>query len=197
MNVAAFSPAFDYIPFVREKRPRGRPLNVGLMAKMTWWPNHEGATWFADKILPHLDPSLVVAHYYGIGSKIFEGRRQNLHVHGFVDSLDKIWQTCDLMVCPILSGSGVNIKFAEAVFNRMPVLTTTMAARGLPPIEDEHITYLDQPREWIEFLSSPLALDLATGSVSARIADLYKPVNQRRQISDFLESVMAQDKFKA
>ncbi len=193
MNVTSFLPTFDYPPFAREEGPRGRPLNVGFMAKMTWWPNQEGADWFADRVLAHLDPTQVVGHFYGIGSKTFEGRLPNLVAHGFVDVLDEIWRACDLMICPIQSGSGVNIKFVEALYNRMPVLATSLAGRGISLIEDECVVYLDQPGEWIDFLSSPQALELAAGSVSTRVANLFQPESQRRHIGDFLNSVIARD----
>lgn len=190
MNVVTFLPTFNYPPYTRVERPRKRPLNVGFMAKMTWWPNQEGAAWFIDEVLANLDPSETVGHFYGAGSEAFEGRVPNLVTHGFVDSLDEVWRNCDIMICPILSGSGVNIKFVEAVYNRMPVLATSLAARGLPPIQDDRIVYLDHPSEWIEFLSSPGALELAAGSVSTRIAGLFHSDNQRQHIADFVDSVM-------
>ncbi|NKB56017.1 MAG: glycosyltransferase [Alphaproteobacteria bacterium] len=194
MNVATFLQTFNYQPYTRTERPHNRPLNVGFMAKMTWWPNQEGAAWFVDKVLANLGPSQVVGHFYGAGSEAFDGRLPNLVTHGFVDALDDIWKNCDLMICPILSGSGVNIKFVEALFNRMPVLATTLAARGLPTIEDEHVVYLDQPSEWIDFLLSPKAQELASGSISTRVVDLFRPESQSQHIADFLSSVMTENR---
>jgi len=191
MNVTTFLPTFDYPAFAREEKPRQRPLHVGYMAKMTWWPNRQGADWFADRVLAKLPETQIVAHFYGAGSEVFAGRRSNLQVHGFVDDLSEIWRTCDLMICPIQAGSVVNIKFVEALYNRMPVLATRLAARGIPPIEDAGVVYLDRPEEWVEFLASPRALETAAGSVSADISDRFRPEAQRRHIADFVDAVMA------
>lgn len=193
MNVDTFLPTFDYAPYTRVERPRARPLNVGFMAKMTWWPNQEGATWFVDNVLANLHPSQVVGHFYGAGSEAFHAQLPNLVTHGFVDSLDDIWRNCDFMICPILSGSGVNIKLVEALYNRMPVLATNLAARGLPPLQDDCLVYLDQAGDWIDFLSSPQAEKFAAGSISTDVADLFHPDKQHRHMADFLDSVMTRN----
>lgn len=192
MNVATFTPTFDYSPFQRNVSSPGRPLKIGFLAQMSWWPNQEAADWFVENILAHIDQNVVEAHFFGKGSELWEGRLPNLIVHGFVDALEDVWQACDLMICPMQSGSGVNIKFVEALYNRMPVLATPLAGRGITPVVDDHVIYLEHPDEWIEFLSSSKAEDLAAGSVSLETSNIFKPDNQRQHILDFLNTVVAQ-----
>lgn len=193
MNVEPFLPTFDYPQFVREPKCQDRPLKVGFMAQMTWWPNQEAANWFVDNVLVHIDQTLVEAHFFGKGSEIWQGRLPNLIAHGFVETLEDVWQICDLMICPVQSGSGVNIKFVEALYNRMPVLATPLASRGIPPIMDDHVVYLERPDEWIDFLSSRKAENLAAGNVSVKTSNLFLPENQRQHIQDFLKSVLPRE----
>lgn len=190
INVATFLPTFDYEPFNRIAQSYQQPLKVGFMAKMSWWPNREGALWFIKNVLCHLSPRKVHAHFFGAGSEEFARSATNLTAHGFVDSLDEVWKKCDLMICPIFSGSGVNIKFVEALFNGMPVLATTKAARGLPPISDPNIIYLDSAQEWIDFLTSTRAQDLANGRVSPLISNLFRPAKQTEDLGLFFRSII-------
>src|SRR6476469_9574786 len=49
--------------------------------------------------------------------------------HGPVDNLAEVWSRCDLMICPMLTGSGVSTKLAEAVYHGVPGLATSLATR--------------------------------------------------------------------
>ena len=70
----------------------------------------------------------------------------------------------------IFSGGGVNIKFAEAVYNGIPLLASTFAARGLPIQPDPGIVLLDHPGEWIDFLTSERARELQNRDLPASLA---------------------------
>jgi hypothetical protein len=74
--------------------------------------------------------------------------------HGFVPSLVDIWAACDVMICPIHAGGGVSVKLAEIVYNGVPVVATSFAARGLPLEPHPSIVLLDGAEGWIRFLRS-------------------------------------------
>jgi hypothetical protein len=164
IEVAVVSGAFSYEPYRGRRQPVRRPLAVGYLAKLTWWPNREGADWFLSSVLSKLSPESLVAHYFGPGTEDYQGRHAMLRAHGFVESLDAMWSAVNFSVCPILNGSGVNIKLIEALYNGIPVLATPHAVRGLPEFDDGAIAVVP-PEEWVDFLQSDRALCLAAATV--------------------------------
>ena len=190
MNVCTIFPTFHYPPFQPEAAVPRRPLRVGFMARMSWWPNREGADWFVAEVLQHLPAGTIKAHFFGGGSEAFAGRHPDLTAHGFVESMNDIWRNCDIMICPVFSGSGVNIKFAEALYNRMPVLATRVAGLGLPPIDDMAIMYKETAEEWREFLASDDALRLAEQRPSPKVSTLFSAERQTETLKEFFVQMM-------
>jgi len=172
MRVCVISGTFAYEPYQGARPPAARPLQVAYLAKMSWWPNRQGADWFVSSILPSLPIGTVEAHFYGPGSEAFDGQHPALRGHGFVESLHTVWRSTSFTVCPILDGSGINVKLIESLYNRVPVLATPHACRGLPPIDDPAIAIVP-PDEWPAFLRSEQAIALAAATVRPETANQF------------------------
>jgi glycosyltransferase involved in cell wall biosynthesis len=52
-------------------------------------------------------------------------------VHGFVDSLDPLYERAACALVPLLSGGGSPVKFIEALARGLPVVATPRAAAGV------------------------------------------------------------------
>jgi hypothetical protein len=94
------------------------------------------------------------------------------------------------MICPILSGGGVKIKFAEALYNGVPVLASSFAARGLSLEPDPSIVLLDRAEYWIRFLRSPAALELRSRRVPASLANAFMLESHVEPVQAFIREVM-------
>ena len=159
------------------------------MAKFDWWPNREGLDWFVDSVLPRL-PKRIRLNLFGPGSKTVIGNDRRIVRHGYVPEFDGIWAVCDVMICPMLSGSGVNVKLVEALYNRMPVLATHFAARGVQLPDDPAIKLLDGAEEWIAFLSSPAADRLSDSMVPKELAEAFSAHRHSEPVHRFLGNVV-------
>lgn len=165
MNVTVVPTVFAYRPYRGPRAPALRPLRVAFVAKMGWWPNRHGLEWLIDAVLPRLTKDQVLVDVYGPGSEEFSGRHPNLTGHGFVDSLEEVWRSANFTICPMLEGSGINVKILESLYNGIPVLATPHACRGLDHIKDGALKVV-RPESWIEFLISASAMELAEQCVS-------------------------------
>lgn len=190
MNVATIGAAFGYQPYRRTPRAVARPIHVAFLAKMSWWPNLEAARWYVTEVLSRLPPGRVITHFYGPGSEVFRDAHPELRVHGFVEDLREVWGSADFVICPIRSGSGVNIKFMEALYNRMPVLATPMAARGLRLPEHPSIIYRDSAEAWSGFLAGPEAEALARSQVPDQIGDMFASEHQMAALKQFFGRIL-------
>ncbi len=182
-------PVFDYEPGRRPGRKPGPVLEIGYLGNFRWWPNQLGLQWFTNEVLPYVK-SPIRLNLFGNGS----GRRwrddRRVVGHGLVDGLERVWASCDLMICPAFSGGGVCVKLAEAAYNGMPVVANRHAVRGLPPVDDPALALLDEPGEWIELLNSTAARDLAGRQGSDKTAAMFAIHSHKDRIQRFFEATI-------
>jgi hypothetical protein len=187
LNTLVVPPVFDCSVKDRSRCP-GEVLEIGFVANMGWWPNQESLHWVLQSILPGVTTKIRL-HLFGEYSE-----RAPYHPwvvkHGVVADLDRIWSECDFVICPILSGGGVSVKFVEAVYNRIPLLATHRAARGLCLDHDPAIVLLDQQEEWVAFFNSPAARALAAKRISAKVAGTFAMENHAKALQKFVQGVL-------
>ncbi len=108
-------------------------------------PNLDAVLWFAEQIFPLIVKRYpdIVWHVVGANPPVevqkYEGK--NLLLHGFLsdDELSTLYQTCRIVVVPLRYGAGVKGKIVEASFYRMPIVTTSIGAEGIPQEENNMI----------------------------------------------------------
>ena len=97
--------------------------------------NIQGYFYFARKILPEIQrvaPSFsldVTGSFYPHGSlPTVDG----INFRGFVPDLADLYRTCSFVVCPVLGGTGQQIKIVEAMAYGVPVVATRASAWSSP-----------------------------------------------------------------
>jgi Glycosyl transferases group 1 len=179
-------PMFTYHPVTRQLRHHDH-LRLGFLADFAWWPNRQSWKWLIDNILPKVCRPITV-HVFGRQSDRIPTRGRVIS-HGFVQNLREVWEQVDIMVCPIHEGAGVNIKVGESLYNRMPVLATTLAVRGLECPSGPGLTIIDSADEWVAFLNSPQADLLAAQVPSEELSRQFSPDRHREKLENFLTEV--------
>jgi hypothetical protein len=182
-------PVFDYEPRPRQHRNAGPTLEIGLLGNFGWWPNRLSLRWFTDEILPHVK-SPVRIHLFGSPGGGGWRRDPRIVEHGVVEDIEEVWASCDFLICPTFATGGVCVKLAEAVYNRMPVLATRHAARGLALDEDAALVFLDEAGEWIEFLNSTAAVRLAGREVAEKTAAEFAMNTHRDGLQEFVQGAV-------
>lgn len=183
-------PVFAYPPHGRVPPPASKPvLDLGFLAKWSHWPNREGLDWFVDRVLPRL-PGNVRLHLFGQGSEAMQFADPRVVRHGFVPEIGDVWAACDIMIGPMLSGAGVNVKIAEMLYNGMPTIATRFAGRGLDLPATDGVVWLDGAEDWVGFLSSPAAFQLRAAVVPASISARFAPETHAGPAARFLADVI-------
>lgn len=195
LNSLIVPPLFDYEPVRRSPaKSRAEHVEVGFMANFGWWPNRRGLRWFLAEVFPHTGEHIRF-HLFGEQSHKAALQHRRIVQHGFVPEIRDVWQICDFMICPVFSGSGVKIKLAEAVYNGVPVLASSFAARGLPLEPDPGVLLLDTAEEWVEFLSSAAVWRFGCRRVAPRVADSFTLDSHLAPVQTFIDEVMEKHRY--
>lgn len=136
-----------------------------FVGSMDWLPNIDGATWFAEEVLPLIrrrrpDCSLVI-----VGRKpprkVTDLARQDprIHVTGTVDDIRPYLWSSSVAIVPLRIGGGTRLKIFEAMAARIPMVSTTVGAEGLPVSPGDDILLADSPQDFadrcLELLETP------------------------------------------
>ena len=182
-------PVFDY-----EVRPRNRGKTqkkvLGMLADFTWWPNKRDLSWLCDNVLPAVEDR-VELHLWGRGSERAAKGSTPLVAHGFVDDPRDAFEASDIMIAPAQSGAGVKVKVAEALFNRVPVIATPAAVRGLDLPRPGPVRVCADASEWISFLRSPGLEDLVATPVTDEAAFQFEPESLHSSLREFLTRMVS------
>ena len=181
LHTLVLPPAFGYPPCPRRPPPRdGELLQVGFLGNFGWWPNRQALSWFLERVFPQVN-GIIHLHLFGehAGSGAWP---ENVTAHGYVPEIAEVFGRCHFMICPVLGGGGVSIKAAEAIYNRVPILATPFGVRGLPLAEDPAIVIRQSPKDWVDFIASPAALEFAAVAVLE--------INSRRFLSKHRKSAL-------
>jgi len=128
------------------------------IGSMNWQPNIEGMVWFLENVWkkavekhPHITLTLA-----GKGNKAFFGNKnfKNVQIFDFVEDVQQFMNTHDIMVVPLLAGSGMRIKIMEGLALGKPIITTPIGAEGIEVTHKENILIADTPERMVEMMDA-------------------------------------------
>lgn len=100
-----------------------------LLCGPTTTPNVEGFAWFVENVSPYISCDTIVI---GKGFEKYKEKwnSEKVHVIGYVETVDEYYINASISAIPLLSGSGMKIKTAEALMYGKYVLGTPEAFVG-------------------------------------------------------------------
>lgn len=143
----------DYIP---SDEP-----SIFHLGSMNWTPNVEGIEWFLEDVWPeilkeHPELTFTVAGHH-IPEKLFQRQDPNVQMVGSVPDANEFMLQHDIMVVPLLSGSGIRIKIIEGMALGKVVVTTSVGAQGLDVENGKHLFIADTPEEFVAVINKCVA----------------------------------------
>ena len=176
---------YSYDTFRREEEiPSDFAARRGIMfiGGFAHRPNVDAVLWFAEEIYPrmralwgeqagqipfYLAGSHAPAEITQLHGTDGAGKPGAIVVKGFVseEELQELYDTCRLVVCPLRFGAGVKGKVIEAIYNGIPMITTSIGAEGIPDVR------------------SVVAVEDDAQAFAARTVELYADVEGLRERS--------------
>ncbi|MFA6957346.1 MAG: glycosyltransferase family 4 protein [Thermoanaerobaculia bacterium] len=132
---------------------------IFFIGSLDYRPNVEGLAWLADEVMPRvrrLAPSLsvVAAGSNPPAELVRKAEDAGIRIVGQVPDARAFMAASGVMAVPLLSGSGVRVKIAEAMALGVPVVSTTIGAEGLGLESGRELVIADGADEFAEALVS-------------------------------------------
>jgi glycosyltransferase involved in cell wall biosynthesis len=153
-RVIAVAPGMEVAPtvvpnMVQEEHGHAT-FKVGFLGSLEWEPNIEGLEWFVRTVWPTIRHQLPEATFTIAGRA--PGLRvqslattEGVRVLGPVSWAAEFLAQQDVVVAPVLSGSGVRIKVLEGMAHGCAMVTTTRGAEGLSVVPGRQLVIADEP----------------------------------------------------
>lgn len=134
----------------RSIRPPRMPIRLFHIGAMNWMPNIEGVNWFLNNVWPQLDHRQLHLHLAGraLPEQLYSLASPSCWVHGEVASAEQFISDGDVMIVPLLSGSGMRIKVIEAMALGKAIVSTTVGVEGIPCESGKHLLIADSPTDF-------------------------------------------------
>ncbi|WP_052435297.1 glycosyltransferase [Sulfurospirillum cavolei] len=130
-------PLFIYEEFKEKNYIAQNRKNIMFVGGFAHNPNIDAVQWFVSEIWPIVSEKIQDIKFYIIGSKppkeIQQLADERIIVTGFISDteLSQYYDTFRLVVAPLRYGAGVKGKIVEALYNAMPIVTTSIGAEGI------------------------------------------------------------------
>ena len=181
---------------VSERSKENKPLIIGALGSMDWRPNLEGLTWFLNTMWSDIQ-KLDFESRLIIAGKNFSGKKMwldhpNVTFMGEIDDSDSFLQQIDVLIVPLLSGSGTRVKILQAFRNLTPVLSTTIGAEGLDITHEEEAFISDKSKDWLytlEMIQAGWEVNLITSKANQYFKNYHDPNQIAKKVVTFIEGL--------
>lgn len=123
---------------------------IVYIGALDWEPNTQGLYWFLSEVWPLILNKNKKLEFHIAGRKApvnFEKKLPDgVTFHGEVDDAHEFIMAGELMVVPLLAGSGIRIKIIEGLALGQVVATTTKGAQGIPGQSGKDLLISDTPK---------------------------------------------------
>ncbi len=144
-------------------------LTLGYIGLLDWRPNVEGLQWFLKEVWPSIiesdpDVKLKIAGKNGDALKL--QKAENVEVVGEVADSDIFLRSVDVMIAPLLTGSGTRVKILQALRVQVPVICTSIAKEGLALTHQKELLIADVAAEWVDAVEVLKSQETETSNVA-------------------------------
>lgn len=126
-----------------------KSVAIVFLGRMDYFPNIDGVCYFVEKILPIVRAKIPGVEFRIIGSSPTRRVRQlskvpGVFVTGYVPDVRSYIGNAVVSVAPLRIARGTQNKILESMAAGLPVVATSIAARGIQAIVGEHLLVADE-----------------------------------------------------
>jgi glycosyltransferase involved in cell wall biosynthesis len=179
--------------------PRGDcapEADLVFTGSMNWNPNIDGVSYFCAEILPLILTRKPDCRVAIVGrtpppsiTRLAE-IHPNVSVTGDVPDIRPYLWGSKVCIVPLRIGGGTRLKIYEAMAARVPVVSTSVGAEGLPVSNGENIVLADDPRRFAEACLELLGDNDRRHRLAGQAWDLVSSRYSWKQAADCFERIL-------
>lgn len=139
-------------------------------------PMDSATRWMLEEVFPRVLKFHSNAHFYIVGRNSEMGfghlNSPNITVTGRLETVLPYLCNTDVALVPLKFESGTRFKILEAGACKVPLVSTTLGAEGIPVIHGEHILIADEPEEFANAIVRLLDDKELANQLAAKCHDL-------------------------
>lgn len=141
------------INFYSKKIPvQIRSKSVFYFASMDWIPNQKAVEWFIENCWEDVrkevpDAKLIIAGR-GMPLRFFKINKPNVLIVETVENAKTFYLQHQVMIVPLLSGSGLRIKIIEGMAYGKAIVSTSIGAEGINYTHEKNIFIADEAKDF-------------------------------------------------
>ena len=129
-------------------------LSLFHLGSMDWLPNQEAIRWFLFSVWPAIHkkfPALKL-HLAGRGfpADLLSMNISGVNMQAMVDDANTFMDQKQIMIVPLLSGSGMRVKIIQGLALGKTIVTTSIGAEGIDVKDNHNILIADTPAMFLE-----------------------------------------------
>lgn len=161
LNVFTCITGVDLKDYEQNTSATKRSDTIFSFGSMDWMPNLEAVGWFLDECWPKLhqkDPNckFIIAGRH-MPQKYKTNLLPNVEVLENVTNNRDFYSTFNIMLVPLLSGSGLRIKIIEGLAYGKAIVSTSVGAEGIPITNGEQMLIADKPDDFVNAIHKLLS----------------------------------------
>ena len=141
-------------------------------------PMDTAARWMLEEVFPLVLKKYPNVHFYIVGrnSELGFGHMNgpNVTVTGRLESVLPYLCNTDVALVPLKFESGTRFKILEAGACKVPLVSTTLGAEGIPVVDGEHILIADEPKSFADAIVRLLEDKALANKLAKNCQDLVK-----------------------
>jgi glycosyltransferase involved in cell wall biosynthesis len=186
----------DQIDLTVEKTPYAqRDFQYDLFfVGMANTQNAEGMSFFMESIFPDIvrakpDVTFAIAGKICKDIQVPSELSQNIQLLGYVPDLAELYLKSRVMVCPVRTGSGTNVKLVEAVAYALPIVATSRCSSGLSLHHLSNALITDDPKQYADYVLQLLNDFQLAQRLSHAVEETYQQEYSKSAIYAKLDSL--------
>jgi glycosyltransferase involved in cell wall biosynthesis len=136
------------------------PDSLFFIGALDWLPNLQGLDWFLKNVWGNVHAEFPHVKFHVAGRKMPESLKKNTYpcvvFHGEVENAKTFIAEHNIMIVPLLAGSGVRIKIIEGMALGKPVITTGAGIDGIECVLGKDVLVENSPEGFAEAVNSCL-----------------------------------------
>ncbi len=150
-NVQVAPNGVDIEAFAPDESLTETPGRVIFTASFDYYPNVQGALYFAEQCWPLVQSAFPEATWHLVGRNpppeiVRLGALRGVTVTGSVPAIQPHLATAQVAIVPLLTGAGTRLKILEALSLRRAVVSTSLGCEGINCVPDRDLVVADDPR---------------------------------------------------